>query len=69
MTQAENYQILFDGGYKRQAEESAENMSVWKTQDWEKEISVFGFADGSAVFSSGSEFRVASEDEISAYKE
>ena len=59
MTQAQNYVILFDGGNKDQARELAENMSVSELQDWENESTVFIFEDGSAVFTSGPEFRVA----------
>lgn len=68
MTQAENYGILFDGGNKRQAEELAENMSIWKGQDLDNEVTVFGFEDGSAIYASGPEFRVASEAEVAQYK-
>lgn len=68
MTQAENYEILFDGGNRRQASDLAENMSIWKGQDWENEVTVFGFADGSAIYTSGPEFRVATEEEIEQYK-
>ena len=68
MTQAENYEILFDGGNKRQAGEMAENMSIWKGQNWENEVTVFGFEDGSAIYTSESEFRVATEAEIGQYK-
>lgn len=68
MTQAENYEILFDGGSKAQAEKLAENMSIWKTQDWKDEVTVYGFEDGSAIYASGPEFRVATPDEIAAYQ-
>lgn len=66
MTQAENYSILFDGGNKVQAEKLAENMSIWKEQDWENESTIFGFEDGSAVFTSGAVFRCATAEEIAA---
>lgn len=67
MTQAENYEILFDGGNKAQAEKLAESMSTWKGQDWENEVTVYGFEDGSAIYASGHEFRVATPEEIVAY--
>jgi hypothetical protein len=68
MTEAENYVLLHEGGNKAQAEKLAENMSLWKGQDWAAEVTVFGFADGSAVWASGPEFRVATDPEIEAYK-
>ena len=68
MTQAENYEILFDGGQKSQARNLAESMSTWKGQDWENEVTVFGFEDGSAIYASGPEFRVAKPEEIGAYQ-
>ncbi|WOI43798.1 hypothetical protein [Acidovorax sp. BLS4] len=68
MTQAENYEILFDGGNRDQARQLAENMSVWTEQDWENEVTIFGFEDGSAIFTSGAEFRQATADEIAAAK-
>ena len=68
MTQAENYEILFDGGNRAQAEKLAESMSTWKAQDWEKEATVYGFEDGSAIYASGPDFRVATPDEIAAYR-
>ncbi len=68
MTQAENYEILFDGGNKAQAENLAENMSIWQAQDWNAGVTVFGFEDGSAIYVSGPEFRVATQDEIESYK-
>lgn len=68
MTQAENYEILFHGGNKVQAEKLAENMALWKGQDFESEVTVFGFEDGSAIYTSGPEFRVAAPDEVEAYR-
>ena len=68
MTQAENYEILFDGGSKDQTEKLAESMSAWKTQDWENEVTVYGFEDGSAIYASGPEFRVATAEEIAAHQ-
>ena len=68
MTQAENYEILFDGGSKAQAEKLAERMSTWKWQDWEKEVTVYGFEDGSAIYASGPEFRAATAEEIAAHQ-
>lgn len=68
MTQAENYEVLFDGGNKAQAEKLAENMSLWKGQDWAKEATVYGFEDGSAIYAAGPEFRVATVEEIADYK-
>jgi hypothetical protein len=67
MKQAENYVMLHEGGNKAQAERLAENMSVWKGQDWKAEATVFGFEDGSAVYSSGPEFRQATPDEVAAF--
>lgn len=66
MTQAENYAILFDGGNKKQATELAENMSLWRVQDWSNESTIFGFEDDSAVYSSVAEFREATAEEIAA---
>lgn len=63
MTQAKNYLELFDGGHKEQAQELTENMSISKLQDWKNESTVFIFGDESAIFTSGSEFRLAMEDE------
>lgn len=63
MTQAQNYKELFDGGYKDQARDLTENMSVSKLQDWQNESTVFVFADDSAIFTSGSDFRIATENE------
>jgi hypothetical protein len=68
MTQAENYALLFHAGSKAQAERLAENMSLWKEQDWDKEVTVFGFEDGSAIYASGPEFREATAEEIEQYK-
>lgn len=68
MTQAENYVILFDGGNAAQAEKLAENMCLWKTQDWANEATVFGFEDGSAIYASGPEFRCATSAEIESAK-
>lgn len=68
MTQAENYAMLFDAGNKAQAEKLAENMSVWKGQDWDNEVTVFGFEDGSAIYASGPDFREATAEEIAQYK-
>lgn len=65
MTQAQNYVFLFEGGNKNQARELAENMSVSELQDWENESTVFIFEDSSAVFTSGSDFRVANAAEMS----
>jgi len=63
MTQAQNYKELFDGGYKDQAQKLTENMSISKLQDWENESTIFIFEDDSAIFTSNSEFRLATEDE------
>lgn len=68
MTAAENISILFDGGYKAQAERDANNQSIWIGNDFDKEVTVFGFTDGSAIFTSGPEFRIATEAEIAEYK-
>lgn len=68
MTQAENYAILFEGGSKNQAQKLAKNMSIWEEQGWKSETTIFGFEDGSAVYVSGPEFRVATDDEIAACK-
>ena len=68
MQTAENLVMLFDGGYKAQAQRNAENQSVWIGNDFKKEVTVFGFADGSAVYTSGPEFRTATEAEIEEYK-
>ena len=68
MTQAENYEILFDGGNKRQAGEMAENMSIWKGQNWENEVTFFKDKAATAIYTSESEFRVATEAEIGQYK-
>lgn len=68
MTTAENITTLFDGGYKAQAERDANNQSTWNCSDFEKEVTVFGFDDGSAIYTSGPEFRVATEAEIADYK-
>jgi len=64
-SQASNYAAIFDSGNKDQARKLAENMSLSKLQDWENESTVFVFEDGSAVFASGSEFRVATAAEMS----
>jgi hypothetical protein len=64
MKQAENYTMLFESGNKSQAERLAENMSVWKVQDLGAESTIFGFADGSAIFVSGPDFRAATDEEI-----
>lgn len=66
MTQAENYALLFDGGNKRQAQELADSMCLWKEQDWKAESTLFGFEDGSAIYASGYEFREASLEEIAS---
>lgn len=63
MTQAQNYKELFDGGYKDQARDLTENMSISKLQDWKNESTVFVFADDSAIFTCGSDFRIATENE------
>ncbi len=68
MTQAENYVMLHEGGNKAQAERLAENMSVWKGQDWDAGTTVFGFEDGSAVFASGPEFRQATANEVAEFR-
>lgn len=68
MRTAENLQILHDGGCKTQAETQAENLSIWKTQNWKNETTVFGFPDESAIFSSCQEFREATKAEIESYK-
>lgn len=68
MKTAENLQLLHEGGYKAQAETQAENLSIWKTQDWKNETTVLGFPDESAIFSSGQEFRSATKQEIESYK-
>lgn len=59
MTQAQNYVIIFEAGNKEQAFELAENMSIGQEENRENESTVFIFEDGSAVFTSGLEFRVA----------
>ena len=63
MTQAQNYLELFDGGHKNQARKLTENMSISKLQNWKNESTVFVFDDESAIFTSGSEFRLAKKDE------
>ena len=63
MTQAQNCLALFDGGHKNQARKLTENMSISKLHDWENESTVFIFADDSAIFTSGADFRLATEDE------
>ena len=68
MTTAENITTLFDGGYKAQAWGDANNQSLWTGNDFEKEVTVFGFDDGSAIYASGPEFRIATEAEIADYK-
>jgi hypothetical protein len=63
MSQAENFAILFDTGHKDQSRELAINMSVTLIQDWNNESTVFVFDDGSGIYTSGSEFRVATKQE------
>ena len=63
MTQAKNYLELFNGGHKKQAHELTENLSISKLQDWKNESTVFIFDDESAIFTSGSEFRLAKKAE------
>ena len=60
MTHAQNYIMMFEVGNKDQARKLAENMSIGQEQNWENESTVFIFEDGSAVFTSGLEFRLAS---------
>jgi hypothetical protein len=67
MTQAENYELLADGGNKGQALHLAEGMCLWKGQDRESETTVYGFEDGSAIYASGPEFRAARPEEIAPY--
>lgn len=68
MMQAENYVMLHEGGNKAQAERLAESMSVWKGQDWQAGVTVFGFEDGSAIYACGPEFRQATPAEASEFK-
>lgn len=66
MSQAENYEKLFQAGNKKQAAELANGMSIRTEQDWKNETTIFIFEDGSAVFASGPEFRQATSKEIEA---
>jgi len=66
MTTSLNLALLHDGGYKAQAQKEAENLSIWTQQDWKAETTVFGFADGSAIYACGPEFREATPSEILA---
>ena len=68
MTTAQNLVALHDGGSKNQAAQQAENQSVWQEQDYANEVTIFGFADGSALFMSGPEVREATAEEIEAAK-
>jgi len=68
MMQAENYVMLHEGGNKAQAERLAESMSVWKGQDWQAGVTVFGFEDGSAIYACGPEFRQATTDEVAEFR-
>lgn len=66
MTEAENYALLHDGGNTEQAYKLANNMSISIDQDRKNEVTVFHFADGSHIYASGPEFRVATQAEADA---
>lgn len=68
MTTAQNISLLADGGYTSQALRDANNQSLWVTTSVDGETSVYGFADGSAVFVCGKEFREATPEEIAEYQ-
>lgn len=63
MSKAECFVILYQSGSKSQAERLSKSWSIAEIQDWENEATVFVFEDGSAVYMSGSEFRVATQSE------
>jgi len=63
---AVNCVMLHDGGYRQDAQRIAECRCVGINQDWDNESTTYVFADGSAVFASGPEFRVATPAEIAA---
>lgn len=62
--EASNLAHLFDIGYKKQAQERADKISVKVEQDWNNESTTYIFEDGSSIVSSGSEFRVATNLEL-----
>lgn len=64
MTQAQNYATLFEAGHEAQATELANNMSIHIEQDWDAESTVYIFDDESGIYTSGSEFRVATHKEM-----
>ena len=66
MTKSLNLATLHSGGYKAQAQREAENLSIWTEQNWKDESTLFGFADGSAIYTCGPEFREATPSEIMA---
>lgn len=65
MTQAQNYTTLFESGYDEQAIKLANNMSIRIEQDWDAESTIYIFDDESGIYTSGSEFRVATHKEMS----
>lgn len=68
MTIAQNISLLADGGCTNQALRDANNQSLWLTTSADGETSVYGFADGSAVFVCGKNCREATPEEIAEYQ-
>jgi len=64
MNEAETYAGAFVNGDKDQIQRLVDHMSVWKTDNWDKGVTIFSFDDGSAIYSSGPEFRPATQTEI-----
>ena len=60
MSKAVNVQLLHEGGYKYQALKMAESESASVLQDWENESTIYTFADGSVLESSGGDMTVVS---------
>lgn len=65
-TKAAQYAALYNSN-KKDAEQLAEEKAAWKNNDWDHEITIFGFDDGSAIYASGQEFRAATAAEIAQY--
>ena len=63
MTQAIDFQNLYESGYIDQAFKLANNMSISLLQDWLNGSTVFFFDDDSAIFMNDTDFRVATTDE------
>ncbi len=62
-TQAEIYEDLYQSGSKKQAIKICESMSLSYVIDLKNRANVYIFEDGSGIYISETEFRVAAESE------